>query len=131
MGSDGEREARLARTERGSRAWRCLLISLCALGAALWVRAFLSSRVALVRAGALTVRSGAAAVGRPQAASRATVPARRQMMICLDPGHPSEVNSGTALQNGLQEVSVNWGVATRLRQVLLNEGYNVQLTKSL
>jgi N-acetylmuramoyl-L-alanine amidase len=51
-------------------------------------------------------------------------------VICLDPGHPSEVASGHALQNGTSETRVAWAVALRLREALEARGYEVVLTKS-
>ncbi|MHB0939847.1 MAG: N-acetylmuramoyl-L-alanine amidase family protein [Armatimonadota bacterium] len=42
-------------------------------------------------------------------------------VICLDPGHPSEVNSGAAVQNGLREVEVNYDVALLVKETLEEE----------
>jgi len=50
--------------------------------------------------------------------------------VCIDPGHPSEVNSGATVQNGTTEVHVAWMVALKLRQLLEAEGLNVVMTKS-
>ena len=41
-----------------------------------------------------------------------------QYVVCLDPGHPSENNPGTAVQNGLREVDINWQVGQRLKELL-------------
>ncbi len=51
-------------------------------------------------------------------------------VICIDPGHPSEVNSGFARQNGTTETEINWQVALRLKRILQNEyGATVKMTK--
>ncbi|MBI3038771.1 N-acetylmuramoyl-L-alanine amidase [bacterium] len=39
-------------------------------------------------------------------------------VIVIDPGHPSEVNSGRAIQNGTTELEMNWEVAERLVKIL-------------
>ena len=39
-------------------------------------------------------------------------------VICIDPGHPSEVNAGATIQNGLREVEVVFDVAMQLKAVL-------------
>src|SRR5215475_10743823 len=49
--------------------------------------------------------------------------------IVIDPGHPSEVSSGTATQHGTSEVHIAWLVAQRLAAQLRDEGYTVLLTK--
>lgn len=53
----------------------------------------------------------------------------RSVVICVDPGHPSEVSAGQAVQNGLQEVVVNWRVAAYLAKSLQARGYSVVLTR--
>jgi len=50
-------------------------------------------------------------------------------VVCLDPGHPSENNSGRTLQNGVTELEVNWDVALRLRAYLEQAGVRVVMTK--
>lgn len=35
-------------------------------------------------------------------------------VICIDPGHPSEVNSGRTVQNGATEVNIDWLVGGKL-----------------
>lgn len=55
---------------------------------------------------------------------------RRRFTVCIDPGHPSERNSGEAVVNGLREVDVNWEVATRVGQMLRRRHFNVVFTKS-
>ncbi len=50
--------------------------------------------------------------------------------VCIDAGHPSEVNSGTTLSNGLKEVTICWQVALLLKQKLLNAKIKVVMTKS-
>ncbi|HEX8499470.1 MAG TPA: N-acetylmuramoyl-L-alanine amidase [Pyrinomonadaceae bacterium] len=51
-------------------------------------------------------------------------------VVCIDPGHPSEVASGQNVQNGTSEAEVDWAVAERLREALEARGYEVVLTKS-
>jgi N-acetylmuramoyl-L-alanine amidase len=51
-------------------------------------------------------------------------------VVCIDPGHPSEVASGQNVQNGTSEAHVDWVVATKLREELEARGYEVVLTKS-
>lgn len=51
-------------------------------------------------------------------------------IVCIDPGHPSEVASGKNVQNGTSEAHVDWAVAERLRAALEARGYEVVLTKS-
>lgn len=58
----------------------------------------------------------------PQPAQTATV--------CIDPGHPSEVNSGTTVQNGTTEVHIAWVVALKLQRILEAQGLKVVMTKS-
>ncbi len=50
--------------------------------------------------------------------------------VCIDPGHPSEVNSGKTVQNGTTETHIDWVVAQKLRKKLSSLGYTVVLTKS-
>lgn len=56
--------------------------------------------------------------------------AAARTVVCIDPGHPSEVASGQNLQNGTSETKVDWAVATKLREALEARGYEVVLTKS-
>lgn len=49
--------------------------------------------------------------------------------ICLDPGHPSEVGSGTAGKS-ISEVKAVWLVAVELKKLLVDAGYQVVMTKS-
>lgn len=50
-------------------------------------------------------------------------------IICIDPGHPSENNSGKTLVNGTNEVTINWQIALQLKQYLIAKGFAVVLTK--
>lgn len=43
-------------------------------------------------------------------------------VVSIDPGHPSEGNAGTTVQNGLQEVEVVYDVATKLAAMLEADG---------
>src|SRR5205823_9279819 len=49
--------------------------------------------------------------------------------IVIDGGHPSEVSSGAAVQNGTSEVHIAGEVALRLARLLRGHGYTVVLTK--
>src|SRR5258706_13628416 len=57
-------------------------------------------------------------------------PVTRQRIVCIDPGHPSEVNSGGTIQNGTTEVHIAWVVALKLKGILEAKGFNVIMTKS-
>lgn len=65
---------------------------------------------------------------KASAAPAAAAPARA--VICIDPGHPSEVASGQNVQNGTSEAHVDWVVASKLREALEARGYEVVMTKS-
>jgi N-acetylmuramoyl-L-alanine amidase len=62
--------------------------------------------------------------------SEAGGPESVRTVVCIDPGHPSEVASGRNVQNGTSEAHVDWVVATKLRAALEARGYEVVLTKS-
>ncbi|HEX8188667.1 MAG TPA: N-acetylmuramoyl-L-alanine amidase [Pyrinomonadaceae bacterium] len=66
----------------------------------------------------------------PGAAGKAGGPESGRTVVCIDPGHPSEVASGRNVQNGTSEAHVDWVVATKLREALVARGYEVVLTKS-
>src|SRR3982751_3843485 len=51
-------------------------------------------------------------------------------VICIDPGHPSEVNDGKTIQNGTSEVHIAWVTALKLQKLLEAKGYQVVLTKA-
>jgi N-acetylmuramoyl-L-alanine amidase len=79
------------------------------------------------------VRKDGAREQKPHAEGGATQspPASaRPPVVCIDPGHPSEVASGTEVQNGTNETHVAWVVALRLQKILEAKGYAVCLTKS-
>jgi len=38
-------------------------------------------------------------------------------VVCIDPGHPSEVNSGMTVQNGTTETHIDWVVAQQLQKL--------------
>ena len=46
-------------------------------------------------------------------------------IICIDPGHPSEVNAGATVQNGLREVEVVYDMALKLKQLLENPAHPI------
>jgi N-acetylmuramoyl-L-alanine amidase len=64
----------------------------------------------------------------PAKAQAGATPART--VVCIDPGHPSEVASGKNEQNGTSETHVDWAIASKLRELLEARGYEVVLTKS-
>lgn len=64
------------------------------------------------------------------AATPKAQPASARTIVCIDPGHPSEVASGKNVQNGTSENRTNWAVATKLRDALEARGYEVVMTKS-
>jgi len=66
----------------------------------------------------------------PGSTSADTAMSKPSITICVDPGHPSEVSAGRAVQNSLQEVVINWKVAECLIQVLETMGYTVKCTKA-
>ena len=51
-------------------------------------------------------------------------------IICIDPGHPSEVSEGAAGADGTQEKHVNWMVAQKLKALLVADGAKVVMTKT-
>ena len=69
-------------------------------------------------------------VSKPPAAEKTARPDSGRTVVCIDPGHPSEVASGRNVQNGTSETHVDWVVATKLREALEARGYEVVLTKS-
>ena len=81
----------------------------------------------------LVVDRPAAHQGQPRSSPMPppeTPVARPETVICLDPGHPSETNSGFAPQNGLAETTVNSQVALRLADLLRRQGLRVVMTKT-
>lgn len=53
----------------------------------------------------------------------------RSTVLCIDPGHPSEVGRGTTGKR-VSELEVAWKVAILLRERLVQKGYTVFLTKT-
>lgn len=70
------------------------------------------------------------AAGNAKEAAAEAPPAGARTVVCIDPGHPSEVASGQNVQNGTSEAKVDWAVAVKLREALEARGYEVVLTKS-
>lgn len=77
----------------------------------------------------------AAQVGS-KAPKTATVPSKvkteaayARTVVCIDPGHPSEVASGKNVQNGTSETHIDWAIASKLREILEAKGYEVVMTK--
>src|SRR5205085_931078 len=77
---------------------------------------------------AAQVRKTAPKSAPPPPASKSAGAAARTV-VCIDPGHPSEVASGKNVQNGTSEAHVDWAVASKLRELLEARGYEVVLTK--
>jgi N-acetylmuramoyl-L-alanine amidase len=80
--------------------------------------------------------SKSAAPSKTAAPSKADAPpdagpgTSARTIVCIDPGHPSEVASGKNIQNGTSEAAVDWAVAAKLREALEARGYEVVMTKS-
>lgn len=51
------------------------------------------------------------------------------VVVCIDPGHPTEFNSGMHHVRGLREVDINWQVALKIRKELESYGLKIILTK--
>jgi N-acetylmuramoyl-L-alanine amidase len=51
-------------------------------------------------------------------------------IVCIDPGHPSEVSAGDERINGITEAHANWVVALKLRADLEARGITVCMTKT-
>lgn len=68
---------------------------------------------------------------QPQYAMRESqsAPLPPRVVVCLDPGHPSEVNAGRTEQHGVTEVAINWQVSQRLAHRLRAKGITVICTK--
>lgn len=56
-------------------------------------------------------------------------PTMTPKVVCIDPGHPSEVGVGTQGAK-LTELHANWTIALRLRDLLQRDGYRVVMTKA-
>jgi len=50
-------------------------------------------------------------------------------IVCIDPGHPSETSPGTKGPSGVTENHINWVIALKLKQALIDRGAKVVLTK--
>lgn len=59
-----------------------------------------------------------------------SVSTAERTVVCIDPGHPSEVASGKNVQNGTSETHIDWAVAAKLRDALEARGYEVVMTKT-
>lgn len=57
------------------------------------------------------------------------LPLQVPKVVCIDPGHPSEVGVGTQGKR-LTELHANWTIAVRLRDLLRKDGYRVVMTKA-
>jgi len=64
------------------------------------------------------------------AAGIAQTPTVKRTVVCIDPGHPSEVNNGFTVQNGTTETHIDWVVAVKLQKLLAAQGVKVVMTKS-
>jgi N-acetylmuramoyl-L-alanine amidase len=72
----------------------------------------------------------ASKVAKTTGAAKTSNPESGRTVVCIDPGHPSEVASGQNVQNGTSEAHVDWVVAAKLQAALEARGYEVVLTKS-
>jgi N-acetylmuramoyl-L-alanine amidase len=65
----------------------------------------------------------------PAAPTAAPAPASPLVpVVCIDPGHPSEVGRGTHGKH-ITEIAVAWKVALKLKDILEDTGFHVVLTK--
>lgn len=71
-----------------------------------------------------------APVNQPQQKTEEKQAAQAPRVVCIDPGHPSELNSGKTVQNGTTEVHIAWVVALRLKRLLEEKGVRVVMTKA-
>ncbi len=55
--------------------------------------------------------------------------AEKPAVVCIDPGHPSEVSAARTRQHGLTELDMNWQVAVLLAERLKARRYTVVMTK--
>jgi N-acetylmuramoyl-L-alanine amidase len=62
------------------------------------------------------------------AAQAGAAPSTISPVVCIDPGHPSEVSSG-AVVGRLSENHLDWVIASRVRTILVAKGVTVVLTK--
>jgi N-acetylmuramoyl-L-alanine amidase len=58
------------------------------------------------------------------------IPRAEEPLVCIDPGHPSEISAGTRGKTGLTEREVNWRVAVKLKRLLEADGVKTVMTKS-
>ncbi|HEX8144128.1 MAG TPA: N-acetylmuramoyl-L-alanine amidase [Pyrinomonadaceae bacterium] len=75
-----------------------------------------------------------ACTSKPQTSTVADAPTpansiAESRVVCIDPGHPSEINSGRTLQNGTSEVHIAWVVGLKLKELLEAKGLRVVMTK--
>lgn len=99
----------------------------------LLVALILGAAAAQVRKGSKRASAPAKPASKVKQAAepkRADGPESGRTVVCIDPGHPSEVASGRNVQNGTNETHIDWAVAAKLRESLEARGYEVVLTKS-
>jgi N-acetylmuramoyl-L-alanine amidase len=77
----------------------------------------------------LNYRGGLLAVGCGLLLAARTSAPNANPVVCIDPGHPSEVSRGDERLNGTTEVHVAWMVALKLRADLEARGITVCMTK--
>ena len=88
------------------------------------------SRLALIVAVSLLANLGGHHPG--QTARAAAEPGQQPpaaAVICVDPGHPSETNSGRTVQNGTTELAMDWEVASKVA-VLLEREQRLKVVKT-
>ena len=79
--------------------------------------------------GLLALQSKKESRAPKQQARKTADDADARPLVCIDPGHPSEVSSGAEPQNGTSEVQIAWEVALKLKAMLEERGFRVLLTK--
>ncbi len=80
------------------------------------------------KTGTATTTTSSATAGTPTPALPSVTTTGN--VVCIDPGHPSEVSSAETEQNGVTEVAMNWEVALRLKALLEAKGITVVMTKN-
>ncbi len=75
-------------------------------------------------------QQGNGAAARNDKAAGAAEKRAVRRVVCIDPGHPSEVSSGRVEQNGTNETLIAWSVALKLQKALEERGYEVVMTKA-
>jgi N-acetylmuramoyl-L-alanine amidase len=91
--------------------------------------AFLATTIFLSLVPLLMAMGGVASAVSPRVTCQPPPCTRATECVVIDPGHPSEVNPGTHVINGISERDVNWIIARKLQQRLVAAGLEVTLTR--